>query len=358
MDIRPSVAFLATAAVAMALVLAGCGSRGQIAEPPDAELADAVDCSLKVEDAPAAGRVPSDFDPVAVYRCDPFASIEDTDGQWSAVITERLEGDLGPLLAALDEPDDPRWEGACAAVMVIAPELWLVDADSVAIRAALPVDGCSQPKVDPVNAALAALTVTERSRQPLELIETRAALEAGCPTRWTPVQFATVDELEGVPLLRDEEVADQRLGPTPSRPSGEPGAPGAEVPSTPIPLQEHDPDKVDGMLLCRYASENLLPEPGRAAASDQLGLPGSGSFVDSRTLDLEDALTVLAAADFDVLPPIACTKEATEFVTLFPLADSAINGSPITVEVDGCQRVTVFGPGFTLASSEVLAIVS
>jgi hypothetical protein len=352
MDTRLSVVLRTTAVVAFALLLAGCGSRG-----PDAEPAAAMDCAQDGGDAPAAGRVPEDFEPVAVYRCDPFASIEDAEGRWSAVSAERLEGDLAPLLAALDAPDDPPWPGPCAAVMVIAPQLWLVDLDGVAIRVALPSDGCGQPKVDPVNAALAALTVVERSSQPLELIETWAALEAGCPTRWTPLQFASVDGLDPVPLLREGDVVPEDRDSRRSMPSGAPGAPGVHVPSVPMPVLV-EPDEVDGMLLCRYASENVFPEPDAAATSDHVGLPGSGVFVDSRTLSLQDALTVLAAADFDVMPPIACTREATQFVVLFPLADSAINGSPVTVEVDGCQRLTVVGPGFTLASAEVLSIVS
>jgi hypothetical protein len=354
MDTRLSVVLRATAVVAVALMLAGCGSRGGT-RGPDAEPAAAVDCAQVDADAPAAGRVPSDFEPVAVYRCDQFGTVEDAEGRWSAITAERLEGDLGPLLAALDEPDDANWPGPCAAIMMIAPELWLVDLDGVAIRVAFPSDGCGQPKVAPVDAALAALTVVERSSHPLQLVETWAALEAGCPTRYTPLSLAPVTGFDDGSLIREEDLADQRFGSVTSVPSGEPGAPGAEVLTVPMPPFSL-PDEVDGMLLCRYAAEDLLPKPD--VAGTFVYLEGSGIFVDSRTLTREDALTVLAAADFEAMPAAPCNQEATEFVTLFPLADSGINGSSINVEIDGCQRLSWFGPGFAPASAEVLAIVS
>ncbi|WP_167137140.1 hypothetical protein [Diaminobutyricimonas sp. TR449] len=356
MHTRLSVALRATAVVAVALLLAGCGSPGS--RGPDAEPAAAVDCAQTAADAPAAGRVPSDFEPVAVYRCDQFGTMEDAEGRWSAITAERLEGDLEPLLAALDEPDDARWLGPCAVIMVLAPELWLVDLDGVAIRVALPSDGCGQPKVDPVNIALGALTVVERSSHPLELIDTRAAIEAGCPTRWAPLRIAAVDDLDGESLVREDDLVERGLSEPKPVPSGEPGHSGVEVRDVPMPLLV-SPDHIDGMLLCRYASEHLFPTPEAAGTSVHIGGPESGRFVDGRTLSLEDALTVLAAAaNIDVMPPIDCTLQATEVVTLFPLLNSAITGSPITVEVDGCQRLTVFGPGAMPVPAEVLAIVS
>jgi hypothetical protein len=182
----------------------------------------------------------------------------------------------------------------------------------------------------------------------------RTALEAGCPTRYTAVLPALGTGFDEGALLREENLADHGFGsPTPA-PSGEPSAPGIEVRSVPIPPFA-TPDEVEGMLLCRYVPEHLLPTP--EVAGTFAYLEGSGLFVDSRTLGREDALTVLAAADFAAAPAVPCTQEATEFVALFPLPDSGINGPPITVEVDGCQRISGFGSGFTPASAELLALV-
>ena len=43
-------------------------------------------------------------------------------------------GDLAPLLAAFAVPNDPKWPGPCAAIGVIVPDVWLIDADGRAIR--------------------------------------------------------------------------------------------------------------------------------------------------------------------------------------------------------------------------------
>jgi hypothetical protein len=183
--------------VAVALVLAGCGSSTTPAAAeivvggPDC-LATEVLRGLGVEQpddhdrpAPAAGSVPADFDPVGVVECrGPLSEVEvvgpadpqqmvvpeqivpggpgevdllpgepggavppgpEEDAAPPAVtVTEvELQGDLAPLLADLARPSrtaEP--DQACAAVWEYQPQVYLVDARGRAVRVQWPTDGC------------------------------------------------------------------------------------------------------------------------------------------------------------------------------------------------------------------------
>ncbi len=126
--------------------------------------------------APAAGRVPEDFEPVAVTLCTfdlqvvapsaeptllPDLGAVETDtppdesetrapatGESDAEppVTVRqtlLTGDLEPLLEALDRPSDPApADLACVAMMQTQPQIFLVDATGAAVRPQWPVDAC------------------------------------------------------------------------------------------------------------------------------------------------------------------------------------------------------------------------
>ncbi len=186
---------LAAALVAFAgLGLAACGAHPEaIPVTPPADAALAVDCTAPWD--VGWGAVPADFEPVAVYVCDPelqlsppttlneplvLAGPDQLDGGLPAAPEsdpapepepepepavdpepaaepQRLEGDLTALLAAFAVPNDPRWPGPCSAIGVIVPDVWLVDVEGRAIRPAYPVNGCGLPK-EGVGAALAELT--------------------------------------------------------------------------------------------------------------------------------------------------------------------------------------------------------
>lgn len=162
---RPPRRTWAVAAVlAVATVLAGCaGEKAPPAVPvAPADTRTAVDCTAEWD--VGWGSIPEDFEPIAVYVCDPLLGIDPPTGDDGEVVgrlpstePQRLEGDLAPLVAAFAEPNDPPWPGPCAASMVIVPDVWLVDDAGRAIRPAYPVTSCSQPK-EGVGEALALLT--------------------------------------------------------------------------------------------------------------------------------------------------------------------------------------------------------
>ncbi|WP_449385723.1 hypothetical protein [Cellulomonas soli] len=113
-------------------------------------------------DAPAAGRVPSDFVAVSVLACALDGTLRDSEGVWSAVTATRLEGDLDALVTALSRPSTSPTQGspaACVPPDQIPPVLWLVDAMGRAVRAAWPTDPCGAPQPG-VDDALGALQET------------------------------------------------------------------------------------------------------------------------------------------------------------------------------------------------------
>ncbi|MBB2976485.1 hypothetical protein FHX49_002060 [Microbacterium endophyticum] len=162
------------AALCLMMMLAGCGIVPGVGPDPriEAQPVAAVTCPETYEDGYAEpGLVPPDFTAAAVLRCDPDATWEDTDGTWTGARLERLEGDLGPVLAALATPSDPRSLGACSAVGYVFPELWVEDVGGNVVRVAIPTTGCGAPKDVGLDSALNALTVTEDTFTTRSLVE-------------------------------------------------------------------------------------------------------------------------------------------------------------------------------------------
>jgi hypothetical protein len=205
---------VALALVLPALLAGGCGP--ETARPAAAEvapggpdcLADEILWGLGLvppgapRPGPAPGAVPLGFEPVAVVECRgplsgpvevlpeplPFATVpvvpavpaerlSDVDlavpspapAPAPVTVTEvRLEGDLGPLLAALARPSELPWPGqACPAMWESRPEIHLVDAGGRAVRAAWPTTGCGF-LLDGVTRPLDALEVVRETTRTTE----------------------------------------------------------------------------------------------------------------------------------------------------------------------------------------------
>lgn len=155
----PRRARRAAAPLALLAALAVTGACGSTPEPA----ADAVPAPWTGCDPSAvAGRIPADFEPVTAYLCAPSPTVPNAPPSPPPAPDQRLEGDLGPLLDALNAPDDRRSFGPCTTELVVGPSIWLVDAHDNAILAVHPVDGCGKPKRDEITNALAALTADGR----------------------------------------------------------------------------------------------------------------------------------------------------------------------------------------------------
>lgn len=169
--------------------LAGCAGAGDPL-PAEAETAPRADClapqviaslGLRADDAsgtahpdvPEPGAVPEAFTPVTAVQCVSGERLTDADGVWAAVTVRQLEGDLAPLLEALEQPSEPvRSDQACADPASPAWELWLVDALGRAVRAARPVDSCGAP-TEQLTAAVERLDTTGEEHFPVDLLAAR-----------------------------------------------------------------------------------------------------------------------------------------------------------------------------------------
>jgi hypothetical protein len=184
---------LVTVAAAMTL-LAGC-SADTSPTPSPARVATAADClapqvitdlGLRADarelsatahpDVPDPGSVPAGFAPVGVVECVTGERLTDAQGVWDAITVRRLEGDLGPLLAALAGPHETSTRGQlCPASDVATFQLWLVDALGRAVRPAPPVDACGAPTTA-VRTAVAALAEIEVAHYRVHLAAARATV--------------------------------------------------------------------------------------------------------------------------------------------------------------------------------------
>jgi len=342
---RKTGAFIA---VLLAAVLTGCaGSLPFVSGEPrgDAVPIDELRCGDGfggVDPDVVAGSVPDDFAPVALYRCEAFATETDAEGTWAGSRIERFEGDLSALLAALAEPDDPPSLGACTADMWIGPELWLADAEGHYVRAPYPSTGCAKPRPDVlerVQAAIAALALVESRFQRGSLIESAAATAAGCAT--TASVLVLVQTLPGVDVDRVPIVPESGKADVP-----EVGATAVPVPPPPLPSA----DEVTGMRVCRYTPAPL-PAEGTV-----LSISGVLPFAGVDALDREQAAQALAFIG-EAGPAGTCEVEATSTVVLHPLPETQTRAT-VTVELDGCGRVV--GPDLraTAAPDELLALLA
>jgi hypothetical protein len=331
-------------ALLAAVTLAACGQlpggAGGQDRPAPAELVRSVDCtasSLVVpQEEPSgnqvakAGAVPEGFVPVEVIRCDAMmATVEDDEGLWSAVTEERLAGNLDALVEALAQPSDsPRANQVCTADMEIVPDLWLIDAQGQAMRAAWPTNSCGKTKPG-VREILGGMEVVATARHKVELIQPRAALDAGCPAEWG-IKPITGIALAPLPLESIDDVTDRG---------------GDSVPGSPGLLP--NADEADTLRLCQYgvdpatSDEDSIPDEAKPEVPFEVIKIVSGSFSKGGSLggSGKDAILNAAAAD---PADTECAEEATEFAVLWPLLNGQSAGAPLTFELDGCQRL--FGP--------------
>lgn len=381
----------AVIAASVAVAITGCATvpGGPSAPREVAVVVDDMTCTDPLVDPPAvqAGLVPDDFTPVAVLHCVPFAQREDDRGVVAGTEIVRHEGDLTAFLAAMAAPSDPEPapDTACPLVMHAVQQIWAVDAAGGYVLMSFPSTTCWAPKDEVPLAELAKLEVVERTFIEGQLIESRAAIEAGCPTRASvaPLQIAggllpeeqgALPEELALQLREDGAIAGSSVAPAPAPSDGGPTAePGVlAVPWQPPALTPID--EITGATVCEYAQG----EPPADGSPVMIG--DSGEFAGVRAMDAEAARAVVEAATSAPRIDAECAVTASRFVVVHveprdepeestsdlptdPL-DPALTESvtvltlpvpAITVELDGCTRIV--GPD-ALARSAPPALIA
>lgn len=183
---RPSRWLAGASGLVGALAAAGCAAgtspRVSVADPattaPGTTQADCLapqvlaDLGLTEDDAPHAdvpepSPLPEGFSPVSAVLCSSGETLTDAQGRWAAVTASYREGDLQPLLDALDVPAPTV---SCDVDQDVRYDLWLVDALGAGRRVALPGGACADLAGD-VGAALDDLTEVDVVRYPVELVQ-------------------------------------------------------------------------------------------------------------------------------------------------------------------------------------------
>ncbi|KQO46295.1 MULTISPECIES: hypothetical protein [unclassified Frigoribacterium] len=305
---------------------------------------------------PRSGSVPEGFVPTSVVECGLASTtvLDRPDGLWSSVTETTRGGDLGRLLAALSEPNG-RSLPVCTADFELVADLWLVDASGASMRAAHPVDGCGKTTGD-TRPAVAALPVSAERDVPVNLIESRDALDAGCSTSATTPTFVDANDLGVEGLPPDGDATDHDDGGATSLPA---------APALPEPAVV-DPADLDRVCLYRVAAPHDEPVPaGSPGVGDADAGFGSGSSVPTKSgvsatfhrvvpLDPTTAEALVEAMDG---PPVGgdCSDRPTSIATL-PLSEPGAwpVDVALTIELDGCRRLSA-GGGQAHALPPVLA---
>jgi len=198
--------------VALALVLAGCGSEPSVMIPAHRnwgapEVHSSWQSCASGQHPPAEDRTESrwlaplspDFTPVAVVVCTTMPSTTAGGGQ-AMVATEQRADEVAALTAALRLPDERYSKATCPAEGVVVPWFVLLDAQGQWVHPGVPSGICGHP-VAQFSAAFDALhlkTVATRKTGPATVA---AATRTGCELTWADMVAVAVQTVPPTPVV-------------------------------------------------------------------------------------------------------------------------------------------------------------
>jgi hypothetical protein len=228
------------------------------------------------------GRIPEDFVTAWVLRC--RSETRDVPGQGKKIfqIAERADTGAAELVARLRRPSEPRTDGPCPAIMVVAPYFVLVNADGRGILPAVPANACGQPNLELVK-PLDSMAFRVLSEVATGQAQSQNSADTGCSDSW-----------------KDLVALEERT-------------------ARPGPARHLWSYPVSSVRVCVY---------DRISGGD---LP-VGRLAGGRSLAAEDARLLLDALD-GVGPAGACTAPHTRIAVVHGGAQWAV------AELDGCRRL-------------------
>ena len=143
----------AAVAALLAPVMTGCAIPSAAAPPPPASVGASWPGCWRVgafpdpyagDGPPDVGGVPEGFVPRLAVLCE-RGERPDVRGDTVSVALERTATDIGPLLTYLARPSERPTDGACPAIAVLPPWLFLLDETGRYMSPALPRDACGLP---------------------------------------------------------------------------------------------------------------------------------------------------------------------------------------------------------------------
>jgi hypothetical protein len=298
--------------VVLALLLAGCGPKASVQQPPHRNWG-APEVHARWQSCASAQHPPApkpretawlaplsaDFTPVTIVLCTTKPAGQDM------VATEQRAGDVAALAAALRLPDGPYSTGTCPADDVVVPWFALLDAQGQWVHPGVPHEFCGKP-VAPVREAFAALQLKTVATRTIGKAVAAAAATQVCELTWADMI----------------EVAARSAPPTSPIEYGLP---------TGVPVR-----------LCIYS----------VPAGEQGSARPGGVFVKSTGLTGEQWASISS-----LLPRNAaakpCTIPAGRFV-LVRLGDD----EDIYVELDGCHRLLSRADGNILSQASATLIAA
>lgn len=235
-------------------------------------------------------KLAADFVPVSAVVCQSGAA-KRADGGTDEVLVESRATAIDALVAAYRLPDEPvTGGGQCVAMLVIPPDIALLDAAGHWVRPKAPANSCGNARSEVMHAART-LATTEVSRVVVRELISAGAAKTGCDQAWADMIAALI-----------------RSGETP--PSGRGSVPIA-------------PDTT--VRLCVYT----------VPASEQSSGKPRGDYAAGSTLSPAQFAPLRSAIEATG-PAAPCSTAAGRFAVI-QAADN--NSSLVYLELDGCRRV-------------------
>lgn len=240
------------------------------------------------------GGVPDGFVPTAVVLCQE-GERRSANGDTVSVDLERTATGTGRLLTYLARADERPTDGACPAIAIGPPWLFLLDASGRYVAPQVPLDACGLPiGWSGEHLAWDSLSYTDRVVHEGDVVESAEVRRAGCSMSWKDV-------------VGDYATSSHRRAGT----------------------FAGDPFGGRTLKVCVYEVPDA--ERGTDAAP--------GDFVAGRTLDERERTQVVAALRKARETPAGCGSPNARFATL----TSTAGGPFVYVELDGCRRVVADG---------------